>query len=278
MSEDQNPSIPPYQEPEGPGGLKAVLQLFLVPLSIVLVAAGVFVTMNFLMGRESSAEDILERVASGDSRRRGQAAFELALRLRAEPSHLQDPHFRDRLLSVYVAAEGGDPELRRYLTQVLAGAEFPEAVDALLRATRDADAQTRLYAAAALGNARAAAAFDRLAEMTRDDDAGIRSVAVAALAALQDARAVDPLTARLQDPVLEVSWNAATSLAHLGSTAGEGMLRRMMDRSYLDQAPGITEEQSAQAMLGALEGLIRLQAMAACPAVRDRAMRARQDE
>ena len=257
--------IPPYQEPIEPGGLKAVMQLFLVPLSIVVVAAGVFLTMNFLVGDEASVEDVLEKVASGDSRRRGQAAFELALRLRAEPEHLQDPAFRARLLSIYEASVGEGPELRRYLTQVLAGSDFPEAADALLVATSDDDAQTRLYAAAALGNAKIPRAFGRLCELSSDADPGIRSVAVASLAALGDTAAVDVIAARLSDPVLEVSWNAAVSLTHLGSDRGEALLQRMVEPNYLATAPGITEEQTVAAMLSAVEALARLQANAPSP-------------
>jgi HEAT repeat protein len=261
----QGQPIPPYQEPVEPGGLKAVLQLFLVPLAIVVVAAGVFLTMNFLIGDERSVEEVLEQAASGDSRRRGQAAFELALRLRAEPEHLQDPAFRSRLLSVYEASAGQGPELRRYLTQVLAGSDFPEAVDALIEATADPDAQTRLYAAAALGNAKATPAFGCLVELTADDDPGIRSVAVASLASLGDPAGVEAIAARLSDPVLEVSWNAAIALSHLGSERGEAMLLRMLDPVYLATAPGITEAQSAQAMLGAVEALARLELIQSRP-------------
>ena len=241
-----------------------------MPLSIVLVAGGIFLTMNFLVGDESSPEEILDKVASGDSRRRGQAAFELSLRLRAEPKLLDDVAFRSRLLAVYEASEGGGVELRRYLTQVLSGANFPEAVPALLAATHDADGETRLYATAALGNAAASEAFERLIELTRDDDPGVRSVAAASLANLGDDRAVAALEARLNDPAVEVAWNAANALAHLGSPAGDGVLRRMLDESYLSSAAGITEEQKLQAMLTAVQGLTKLEAVVPDPARRSR--------
>lgn len=265
--ENQEPSstgkseeIPPFTEPAvDSGGFKSVLQLFLVPLSIVLVAGGIFLAMNWLVGGEAQPEEILERVASGDSRRRGQAAFELSLRIRAQPELLQDPSFRARLLAVYEASEGQGEELRRYLTQVLSQAEIPEAVPALLQATRDRDPQTRLYATVALGNAKVAAAFDRLVELTRDDDPGIRSVAVASLGSLGDPRGIEPVEARLRDPALEVVWNAANALVHLGSAAGEGVLRRMLDPEYVASAPGITPEQTVQAMVTAVQGLARLE-------------------
>jgi HEAT repeat protein len=302
MSEPSQPKtpagpsrIPPFQDQQGqPGGFKAVLQLFLVPLSIVIVAGGIFLTMNFLVGNESSPEEILDKVASGDSRRRGQAAFELSLRLRAEPQLLEDSAFRARLLSIYESSEGGGAELRRYLTQVLSSAEFPEAIPALLRATEDQDGETRLYATAALGNAAAPEAFERLVELTRDADPGVRSVAAASLGNLGDGRAIGPLEARLNDPAVEVAWNAANALAHLESTAGEGVLRRMLDESYLSTVAGITDEQKLQAMLAAVQGLTKLEAaapdaerrsgleeiakMAPYPEVRNAAMRALQSQ
>jgi HEAT repeat protein len=291
----QPSGIPPYQDPgDQPGGFKAVLQLFLVPLSIVIVAGGIFLTMNFLVGNESTPEEILDKVASGDSRRRGQAAFELSLRLRAEPKLLEDTAFRARLLSIYEASEGGGAELRRYLTQVLSSVDFPEAVPALIRATEDEDSETRLYATAALGNAAAPEALEPLIELTRDADPGVRSVAAASLANLGDKSAIGPLEARLNDPAVEVAWNAANALAHLGSTAGEGVLRRMLDESYLSSAAGITEEQKLQAMLTAVQGLTKLEAAAPdeerrssleeiakkapYPEVRDAAMRALQSQ
>lgn len=253
-------SIPPYQEePTSPGGWRSVAQLFFVPLLIVVVAGGVFLAMQFLVGDRASPEEILQRVASGDSRRRGQAAYELALRIRAEPTILEDRAFRTQLLAVYERTRGQDAEMRRYLTQVLSMAVLPEATDALLEATRDEDPQTQLYAAAALGNARSAKAFDRLAELTAADDAGLRSVAVVALAALDDPRAVPVLSARLEDGAVEVAWNAAGGLAYLGSPAGEPILRQMLDEEYLRRQPTITEPQMEQAMLSAVEGLARLE-------------------
>jgi HEAT repeat protein len=258
---NRSPSdIPPFEEDAGtPRGFRAIAQLFLVPAAIVAVAVGVFLAMNFLTSDKTSPEDILHKVATGDSRRRGQAAFELSKRIAADPAILQDPSFRAQLLAIYERSEGDGVELRRYLTRVLSLAEMPEAVPALLRATHDEDSQTRLYAVVALGNARTPAAFDRLAELTQDEDPGIRSVAVAALGALGDSAAVPILQARLSDGAAEVAWNAANALAHLGSDAGQELLVKMLDVGYLSSQPGITQEQTQQAMLMAVEGLAQLE-------------------
>jgi hypothetical protein len=149
--------IPPFQEPSGaPGGARAIAQLFLIPALIVAVAVGVFLVMNLLVGGERSPEDILQTVGGGDSRRRGQAAFELSKRIVADPAILRDQDFLLRLVGVYRRSEG-NVELRRYLTVCLSHVEdlavVPDAVTELLRATADPDPQTRLYAVVALGNA-----------------------------------------------------------------------------------------------------------------------------
>ena len=257
--ESRGPEIPPFKEEEGAGGLKAIGQLFLVPAMIVLVAVGVFLSMNFLVGGDRAPEDILQQVASGDSRRRGQAAFELSKRLAAAPELLEDTAFQANLLAVYERTAGGDPEPRRYLTRVLSFATIPAAIPSLLEATQDADPETRLYAVVALGNAKAYEAIPRLVELTRDDDPGIRSVAVAGLASIGDPTAISAVEARLTDGALDVAWNAANALTHLGSAAGEGLLLQMLDSAYLAKQPEMTPQLAQQTMLMAVEGLGRLE-------------------
>ena len=264
------PEIPPFDEEEGAGGLKAIGQLFLVPALIVLVAVGVFLSMNFLVGGDRAPEDILQQVASGDSRRRGQAAFELSKRIAAAPELLEDAAFQAQLLAVYDRTAGGDPEPRRYLTRVLSFATIPAAIPSLLEATSDPDAETRLYAIVALGNGRAYEALPRMVELTRDEDPGIRSVAVAALASIGDPTAVSAVQARLQDGAVDVAWNAANALTHLGSPSGEDLLIQMLDREYLARQPEMTPQLEQQTMLMAVEGLGRLERILPSPARRER--------
>ncbi|MGH2626821.1 MAG: hypothetical protein ACRDHY_09250, partial [Anaerolineales bacterium] len=50
-------------------------------------------------------------------------------------------------------------------------------------------------------------------------------------------------------------FNAALSLARLGSDAGVPVLRSMLDRRLLAQIPGITPEQQEEAMVSAVRAL-----------------------
>jgi HEAT repeat protein len=263
------PEIPPFQEPHAPqGSLRAIAQLFLIPAVIVAVAVGIFLAMNFLVGSQKRPAEILQAVATGDSRRRGQAAFELSKRIVANPALLDDAGFRGQLLALYQRSSG-NAELRRYLTVCLSKvkdlSDSPEAVAALLGATGDPDPQTRVYAVVALGNARAIAALPRLLELCGDPDKGIRLVAVASLANLGDPAAIPPLAARLEDPAADVTWHAAIALARLGSDAGEGVLDRLLEPAYLTGQPGVTQAGAQELMRMAVAGLGQLQARAPTP-------------
>lgn len=261
-----HPAIPPYEAPEAArGGVRAIAQLFLIPAGIVLVAVGVFLVMNFLVGGERTPEDILQTVAGGDSRRRGQAAFELSKRIVAQPAILQDAEFLRRLTDVYTRSEG-NVELRRYLTvcfsQVVDLAPVPRAVEELVKATSDQDAQTRLYAVVALGNARAPGALLQLQQLTADPDKGIRLAAVASVAHFADPSSAPALQARLNDPASEVAWHAAIALAQLGDAAGEPVLRRLLDPSFLTGQPGVAPAGAQELMRMAASALGRLEALA----------------
>jgi HEAT repeat protein len=264
-----HPGIPPFEEPTGArGGVRAIAQLFLIPAGIVAVAVGVFLVMNFLVGGERSPEDILQSVAGGDSRRRGQAAFELSKRIVAEPAILRDAEFLQRLVGIYARSEG-NVELRRYLTVCLSQVEdlgsVPQAVTELVKASGDADAQTRLYAVVALGNARAAAALPRLQELTADSDKGIRLAAVAGVANLADPASLPVLQARLTDPASEVAWHAAIALAQMGDSTGEAVLRRLLEPGFLGGQPGVVPAAAQELMRMAASALGRLETLAPSP-------------
>lgn len=261
--------IPPFEEPSpARSGLRAIAQLFLIPAAIVAVAVGVFLVMNFLVGGERSPHDILQTVAGGDSRRRGQAAFELSKRIAADPAILRDQDFLRQLVGVYARSEG-NVELRRYLTvcfaQVADLAAVPEAIQELLQATGDPDPQTRLYAVVAVGNARAPGTLARLQELSGDPDQGIRLAAVAGLANLADPAALPQLQARLGDSASDVTWHAAIALARMGDAAGEPLLRRMLEPDFLLQQPGVTPAAAQELMRMAAEALGRLEAAAPSP-------------
>ena len=66
------------------------------------------------------------------------------------------------------------------------------------------------------------------------EDAGVRKMAVYALGGLETDD-LSVLRGALEDPVPDVQWNAAVALARQGESDGVRVLRRMLDREYVER-------------------------------------------
>jgi hypothetical protein len=253
-------------EPVVPSRRRSPLVLF------VLGAAGLAFLVYALFGLiasegKTSADYLADiRLRPGGA---WQAAFELSRLVAREPPARRDPGFTPRLLALFEEARGGDPRLRRYLALALKELRDPRSLDALVAAVRDdPDVETRLYAAWALGllgDPRARPALEPLLESHEPD---LRKIAVFAIGRLDGAPGTAEILApMIHDPVEDVAWNAALALARHGDRRGLALLRRMLDRSYLDRVTRpdeqgvprrLTEAQKEEAMLTALGSLARL--------------------
>ena len=198
-----------------------------------------------------------------------QAAFELSRLIPLEEPHRRGPDFGPRLLEAFEDARGRDPRLRRYLALALKELREPAALEALMAAVRDdADLETRLYAAWALGDLGDARAAPALVLLLDSDEPDLRKIAAYALGSLRGGAGIeDALAPVVHDPVEDVAWNAALALARRGDRRGLPLLRRMLDRPYLDRVRRpdehgrplpLTEAQKEEAMLNALRSLTRL--------------------
>src|SRR3989442_985013 len=105
-------------------------------------------------------------------------------------------------------------------------------------------------------------------ESSRDEDPRVRRYLALSL---------PPLRALLHDPVEDVAWNAALSLARRGDRSGLPLLHRMLDRTYLDgvqradesgRPRALTEEQKEDAIKNALRSLVLLGDTAALDDIR----------
>jgi HEAT repeat protein len=71
--------------------------------------------------------------------------------------------------------------------------------------------------------------------MYHSDDAGVRKMAVYALGSLPIEGGYETLVKALEDAQADVQWNAAVALARHGRHDGVAVLRRMLDRAYVER-------------------------------------------
>src|SRR5207245_1434626 len=138
------------------------------------------------------------------------------------------------------------------------------ALETLTEALGDEDLQTRIYAVWSLGAIGDRRAVPRLLPFLSSDEPDLRKIGAYALGSLDAPEATEGLKDLLNDPVEDVSWNAALALARQGNGAGLPLLARMLDRSYLDrvarpdeagQRRPLTEEQKEEAIINALRSI-----------------------
>ena len=251
-------------EPSVPSRRRSPLLLF--PLGLLLLAIAVYVLFGLIANEGRTPSDYLDeiRIRRVDA---WEPAFQLSRLLAEHDAKGLDPRFVPDLITTFESSRDEDPRLRRYLALSLGEVRDPRAVGALLEALHDTDAQTAIYAAWALGALGDPRAAPGLIPLLDHEDPGLRKIAAYALGALDVPESLPPLRALLHDPVEDVAWNAALSLARRGDRSGLPLLHRMLDRAYLDgvqradesgRPRALTEEQKEDAIKNALRSLVLL--------------------
>jgi hypothetical protein len=215
------------------------VQFFLIPLAVVAVTAAIYVGFRTLLADDRTAQDYLIEIRTGGDNRRWPAAYELS-RLMADPEvRASDRTLVPGLIDAFAQSEEGDPRVRRYLALAIGRLDAPappEAIALLTKALDDADSETRISAIWALGSLRSATSVPRIEELYASDDPGIRKMVVYALGAIPEAAHSRVLETALNDAAPDVQWNAAVALARHGRREGVPVLRRMLDRPYVESA------------------------------------------
>ena len=215
------------------------VQFFLIPLLVVGATVLVYVGFRSLLSEDRSAEEYLTDIRSGGSNRRWPAAYELS-RLMADPAFVkrEEAVLAPELTKAFAESTNDDPRVRQYLALTLGRLTPPipaEARQLLIGALNDQDSQTRISAIWALGSTGDASAAGDIEGQYRSDDAGVRKMAVYALGSLPAPAGDDTLVKALGDSQPDVQWNAAIGLARHGRHEGVPVLRRMLDRSYVER-------------------------------------------
>jgi HEAT repeat protein len=215
------------------------VQFFLIPLSVVAVTAAIYIGFRSLLADDRTAQDYLIEIRTGGDNRRWPAAYELS-RLMSDPKvRAADKTLVPGLVQAFEQSKVDDPRVRRYLALALGRIDAPappRAVQLLIEALDDADSETRISAIWALGSLREASAVPQIEQLYTSDDAGIRKMVVYSLGAIREGQASKVLETALSDPAPDVQWNAAVALARHGRREGLPVLRRMLDRQYLEHS------------------------------------------
>jgi hypothetical protein len=215
------------------------VQFFLIPLAVVAVTVSVYVGFRSLLADARTPEDYLAEVQRGGSDRRWPAAYELS-RLMADPKVRADRTLAPSLVKAFENSKN-DQQVRRYLALAIGRLDPPlppAAVAELTQALDDPDSETRISVIWALGSSGDEAVVPRLVPLytAQNSDAGIRKIVIYALGALPGDTQIDTLRTALEDPTADVRWNAAVALARHGNGDGVGVLKQMLDRTYVEQA------------------------------------------
>ena len=204
-------------------------------------------------------QEYLAEIQNGGTDRRWPAAYELS-RLMADPKVRADRSLAPALVDAFERAKDDDPRIRRYLALAIGRLDPPwppEAIDVLSQSLDAPDPVaspggqnwmsrltgwsesdigevriSTIWALGASGDPRVAAPLQPFYE---SPDPGIRKMVVYALGALPGDAQLGTLRTALRDAEPDVRWNAAVALARHGDREGAGVIRQMLDRSYVEQ-------------------------------------------
>ena len=260
---DQSPENPRSSSIHSPSDVPKessrtiLFQFVLFPLGVVAIAVAIFFFFGKLASDEQTVPDYLNEVQSGGRRERWQAAYQLSQLINAGEAK-KYPNLIHDVIRVYDSAKNDDPRIRQYLSMVLGNLGDKRATPLLVDALKDRAPETRIYAALALGRLRDPAAVPPLIDVFRTDERDVRKAAAYALGEVRDPRALPLLVSALADPIADVRYNAAIAVARHGDTRAIGVLREMLDRSRLDQVPGMRPDQQDAIVLAAIPALMQI--------------------
>lgn len=266
------------REPSSRAGLIAsapalAVQFFLIPLAVVAVLVSIYAGFRMLLADPRGPQDYLNEIRTGGRERRWPAAYELS-RLMADPDvQRTNPGLGEALVRAFEESKDDDPRIRRYLALAIGRLQPPppSAAAALLEATRDADSETVISAIWALGSMGDPSVVPELRPLYQSSDAGVRKMVVYAIGALPGDRGLSTLETALEDPAADVQWNAAVALARHGDASGLPVIRRMLDREYVEQA--VAQSGSAPAGEDDPAGEVMISGLRAVAALKDPALR-----
>lgn len=244
--------------------LRVALGFFILPMLLVVGAVGVFLLFGLIAYEDKSVEEYLAEVTGGGINEPWQGAFGLANKLVRDQSLQGDPAVARSIADTLQHPNAEDPQVRTFLLLALGRVAHEDSISTLVEYLDDPDGDVRLKTLWSIGNIGTPAAASStllVAERLKDEDDSVRGYSAYVLGTLDDGRAVEPLQVALNDHTGQVRWNSAVALARLGSDAGIGELKRMIDRDYLAASGELNPQQQQDAMVAAIQSLTMLRAL-----------------
>ena len=134
----------------------------------------------------------------------------------------------------------------------------PEAVLALRTRLPLEEPEVQIHIMWALGSLQAKEAAPDLAAFFVHENADLRKMSAYISGVLGSRSTISKLKPLLEDPVADVSWNAALGLARLGDDSGWDVLVKMLDRSVLATHYQMTRPEIERVMVNAIKGMAQL--------------------
>ena len=232
--------------------------LFIFPLLIAIGMAALLCTVVFLTHEEETPETLIATIKSGPPSKRWQKAFELSNELNRPPPMIRGKGVMGEIIHILKDTEHYDSKTRSYMALAVSRFKEPEAVEAVRERLPREETEVQLYLLWALGNLEAQEASGDLRPFFTHKNPDLRKMAAYVAGVLGDKETITRLKPLLEDPVADVSWNAALSLARLGDDSGWDVLVKMLDRSLLASHYQMSKSQIEKTMVNAIKGLAKL--------------------
>ena len=236
-------------------GRKLFYGLFIFPLLIAVGMAVLLCTVVLLTRETETPESLIAAIKTGSPSKRWQKAFELSNELNQGRGLIREAGLMHEIIHIVNDRAQYDAKTRSFMAVALARFEEPEAAAALEKALHEeADADVQLHLIWALGVRKFAPAREFVGTFLGAERDDLKVMAAYVLGVLGDPASRQNIAPLLNDDDRDVRWNAALSLARLGSDEGYQEILKMMDRKTLSSLPDLSDSQIEEIMVNAVKG------------------------
>lgn len=239
---------------------KLFFGLFVFPLLIAFCMALLLSTIVFLTKEDETPESLVKAIKTGAPSKRWQKAYELSNELNHKSGMIRSAGIMKEIIHILNDPEHYDAKTRAYMAMALARFQDEEAKQALIHALKNVDPQTEdetelpIFLMWAVGNFEDLQTAKDVAPFLDSKQSDLRKTAAYILGVLRNSDYRKKLKPLLEDPVYDVRWNAALSLARLEDNSGSDVLIQMLDRNYLRSSHQMSDAQIESVMVNAARG------------------------